>query len=389
MARSINKTTIATLAYTVALLLGGLGAQAAELEADVPVDQDALELVWTFDTGKPFNIAPTLGSGKTFVIPVDDHLRAFDAKTGHLEWSYAPKEGLWDRGLSTHGDQIIVCYKDGAVGALNISDGAEQWKTNLGINCQRPHHVDGDTLFVSTTYVGPDLPADPLTGATLFALDRHTGKVKWKLKTDDFLLQTANSRDGVVYLAGSFLDPEFKKDDGGPAHYYAIDQATGKVKWTYANEDGTPKAVIPTEKYLLFTAYEDFVQALNKDTGELVWKRDSENWTPGISIDDKNVYFGSATTYVYSWAIENGKENWRFNIPGRKFDYLLIRPMVTDDRLYFMSQRGFVYALDKATGKQIFRYATGMKARVGVNMADGYLYMNDSKGKVYGYKILK
>lgn len=388
MARLLNTLSSMIIAFA-ALVLGSHAALAAEPNTNLELDQSALKLAWSYETGKPFNIAPTVGGGKTFVIPVDGYLHAFDAKTGHLDWTYNPEAGLWDRGLSAHDDQLFVCYQDGKIAALNIADGALQWETELGINCQRPHHVDGDTVFVSTTFVGPGLPADPLTGATLFALDRHTGKVKWKLKTNDYLLQTAKSRDGVIYLAGSYFDPEFKKDDGGPARYYAVDQATGKVKWSYANEDGTPKAVIPTEKLLLFVAYEDYIQALDNDTGELVWRRDTGNWTPGMVTDGKDVYFGVATTIVHSWSIDGKNMNWKFNIPGRKFDYLLIRPMIEDDRLYFMSQRGYVYGLNKETGKQIFRYETGMNSRVGLNYSDGYLYMNDSKGRVYGYEILK
>lgn len=291
--------------------------------------------------------------------------------------------------MSVHGDQIFVCHRNGEVAALNTADGAVQWTASLGINCQRPHNVDGDTLFVSTTFVGPGLPADPLTGATLFALNRHTGEIKWELKTGDFLLQTSASMDGVVYLAGSFKDPKIVYEEGGAARYYAIDAETGKVKWSHRNHDGTPKVVIPTEKYLLFVAYEDFIQALDKDTGELVYRRDSNNWTPGMVVDDENVYFGPATTLVHSWSINEKKENWRFNIPGRAFDYLLIKPMLVDNRVYFMSQQGFVYALNKTTGKQFFRYETGMNSRVGLSYGDGHLYMNDSKGRVYGYKIVK
>ncbi|MFC1673611.1 PQQ-binding-like beta-propeller repeat protein [Pseudomonadota bacterium] len=389
MVRSLNTLSTKIIALA-AMMFGANTALAEEPNTNLELDQGALELVWTYETGKPFNIAPTVGGGKTFVIPVNGFLHAFDAKTGHLDWTYNPTDGVWDRGLSAHGDQLFVCHKGGKIAALNIADGAVQWTSDLdGINCQRPHHVDGDVVYVSTTYVGPGLPADPLTGATLFALDRHTGKLIWKLKTGDFLLQTANSRDGVVYLAGSFKDPGFKEDDGGPARYYAIDQKTGKIKWTYADEDGTPKVIIPTDKYLLFVSYQDFIQALDKNTGKLVYKRDSNNWTPGMVVDDKNVYFGSATTIVHSWVIDEKIENWKFNIPGRKFDYLLIKPVLVGDRMYFMSQQGFVYALNKHTGIQHFRYETGMNARVGLSYADGFLYMNDSKGKVYGYKIVK
>lgn len=377
--------------FALSLLLLNAPSEAASRNDDnaSDVEKDSLKLAWTFETGKPFNIAPTLGSGKAFVIPVGGPLYAFNAKTGHLDWSYEPKEGLWDRGLSVDGEQIFVCYKGGKFGALNVSDGAVQWKADIKINCQRPHHISSDTVYVSTTFVGPGLKADPLTGATLFAIDRYTGHIKWEVKTEDFFLQTAKSQDGVVYLAGSYFDVNFTDDDGGPARYYAIDAATGKIKWTHKSLDGTPKVVIPTGDYLLYSAYQDFIHALDKKTGDVIWRRDTNNWIPGFVTDDKDLYFGSATTIVHSWAIKDSTENWRYNIPGRKFDYLLIKPVVAKDRLYFMSQRGFVYGLNKATGKRIFRYGTGMNARVGLNYSDGYLYMNDSKGRVYSYKIMK
>ncbi|MBL4691963.1 MAG: PQQ-binding-like beta-propeller repeat protein [Magnetovibrio sp.] len=384
--------TFSTLMFALMVLMLGPNAQAALNKSDNPgdSDNDSLKLAWTFDTGKPFNIVPTLGSGKIFVTPVHGPLYALNAKTGHLDWTYDPKEGLWDRGLTADGDQIFVCYKGGKFAALNVSDGAVQWKADLGIDCLRPHYVSGDTVYVSTTFVGPGLKGDPLTGAKLFAIDRNNGHVKWDFKTKNFLLQTANSRDGVIYLGGNYFDPDFAEEDGGPARYYALDQATGKMKWVHENIDGTPKVLVPTENLLLFSAYQDFIQALDVHTGKRVWKRDTNNWIPGFVSDGKDLYFGSATTIVHSWPIDDpNKENWRFNIPGRKFDYLLIRPVIEGDRLYFMSQRGFVYALDRKTGKRIFRYGTGMNARVGISFADGYIYMNDSKGRVYGYKVLK
>jgi len=375
-------------AFTV-LLFGTQATLAADPNTKLKLDQDALKLAWTFDTGKPFNIIPTVGSGKVFANAIDGVLNAFDPKTGHVDWTYDPKEGLWDRARTVDGDQVFVCSKGGKFAALNVSDGAVQWKANLGINCHRPPYVDGDMVYVSTTFVGRGLPGDPLTGAKLFAVNRHNGHVKWDLKTEDYLLQTATSRDGTVYLAGNYMNPDQEGTEAGAAHYYAIDQETGTIKWTYASEDGTPKLLVATEQNLLFSAYNDFIQALDKNTGELLWKRDSNNWLPGFSVDEKDIYLSSATTIVHSWPIHGKGENWRFNIPGKKFDYLLTRPMLDGERMYFITQRGYVYALNKNTGKQYFRYSTDMNSRVGLSFADGYLYMNDSKGRVYGYQIMK
>lgn len=91
MARLLN-TLSASIMALAALALGAHTAQAAEPNTNLELDQSALELAWTYETGKPFNIAPTVGAGKTFVIPVDGFLHAFNAKTGHLDWTYNPPE---------------------------------------------------------------------------------------------------------------------------------------------------------------------------------------------------------------------------------------------------------------------------------------------------------
>lgn len=385
MVRLINKIKIATLACTVGLMSVGLMPSSAASAAE----GDALKLAWTYETGKPVNIAPLVAGDRVLTVATDGPLIAFDAATGEVKWKYAPKEGVWDRGFSAYGEQIFVCIGDGKLVALNRADGAQQWTADLGINCQRPAHFDDDAIFVSTTFVGPGLPADPLTGAKLFSINRADGKINWSYTTGDYLLQTATSYGDTVYVAGNYIDPNFTADDGGPARYYALDKATGQHKWTHVSVEGTPKALYATKDILTFVAYQDFVYGLDTATGEVVWKRDSENWTPSLTGYGDMVYFGSATTYVHAWSTKDGSELWRYNIPGRPFDYLLIKPIVDGDKLYFMSQRGFVYAVDRHKGEQIWSYPTGMNSRVGISFGEGHLYMGDKNGRIYGFKIMK
>ena len=380
MARLVKTIKMMVLAYAVGLMSMNV-ASAAE--------GDALKLTWTYETGKPINIAPLVAGDLVLTVPEGGPLIAFDAATGEVKWKFAPKEGVWNRGFSSHGEQVFVCIEGGKLVALNRADGKRQWTVELGINCQRPAHFSGDAIYVSTTFVGPGLPADPLTGAKFFSINRADGRINWSFTTDDYLLQTATSYGDTVYVAGNYIDRNFSADEGGPAHYYALDRDTGALKWTHVSEEGTPKALYATKDRLVFIAYQDFVYGLDAATGEKVWKRDSENWVPSLIGNDDIVYFGSATTYVYAWSTKDGKELWRYNIPGVAFDYLLIKPMLDGDRLYFMSQRGFVYALDRHKGEQLWSFATGMNSRVGLSHGNDFLYMGDKNGRVYGFKILK
>lgn len=68
-------------------------------------------------------------------------------------------------------------------------------------------------------------------------------------------------------------------------------------------------------------------------------------------------------------AAENGNL-YSFNLKKKQFNWLYhteagiaSTPAVVDGRIYFLSRDGFFYALEQATGKRLWRFATGGEAR--------------------------
>lgn len=350
---------------------------------------DALKLTWTAKTGKPINLAPVVIGQRVLVIPHDGPLLAFDKTSGAKKWTYDPPEQIWHRSLGTDGERAFVCHRNGDIVGLSAVDGEFLWKQSLGINCQRPPHISGGVLYVATTFVGAGLPGDILTGAKLFALNPKDGAIIWQFKSENYLLQTPYRHGDTVYVAGSYIDPKIVVDEGGPARFYALDSATGKPKWKTQTEDGFTKALYATDDVLVFVGYQDFLSGLDTKTGHLIWRRDTGNWVPSLAGRGDTVYYGSANTKVHAWNVNDGKSVWQFNIPGESFNYLLIKPVFTDKRTYFMSQRGDVFALNLKTGKELWSYATNMTVRNGVALGDNTLYMGDVEGKVYAYKIMR
>ncbi len=350
---------------------------------------DAIKLAWRVDTGKPINLPPVAIGNRVLVVPQDLPLRAYDKSNGDLKWTYEPAEGVWGRSLGTDGTRAFVCLRGGGLAALDGADGALLWKIKLGIDCQRPPLVSSGSLYVSTTFVGQGLPSDTFSGAKLFSIDPADGKINWAFTSENYLLQTASEKAGTVYTGGSYLDPTMDVDEGGPVRFYALDSLTGKQKWVYQSDDGLPKALYATEDRLIFIGYQDFLSGLDAASGKLLWRRDTGNWVPSLIGQGDVVYYGSANTRVHAWETGSGKSIWEFNIPGGSFNYLLIKPVIAADKMFFMSQKGTVFALDLASGKQLWSQPTGMDARVGPNVSGDSLLMGDSKGTVYAYTMLK
>ena len=342
------------------------------------VASEHLYKVWQQDIGGPLNLAPIVAHDLVYVVPEKGHLQVYDLHTGDLRWQFNPRVKIWERGLSMHGQQLLVCLQGGDIASLDALSGEQQWQVNLdGINCQRPAYDADGTLFVSTTFVGPGLPSKSLTGAKLFAIDAATGDIQWRHESKGYLLQTATSAGNTVYVGGSYIDPEFQEEEGGPAVYAALDMATGKLKWTHNSVYGLPKSLYANVDRLAYVAYEDFVVGLDNQTGEQIWEKDTENWVPAMIGNGRQLYFGSANTFVHAWDIKDGHVLWRYNVPGRSFEYLLVRPYLHRGVLHFMTQQGNVFAITASKGEYLWSAASGLISRIDPTFAKGYLVVGD------------
>lgn len=316
---------------------------------------------------------------------------AFDTGSGAKLWEYDPGKTVWHRSLGSDNTRAYICSKGGKIAALDITNGKQLWQKDLGIDCQRQPHISGGSIYVSTTFVGPGIKGDTYTGAKLYSINPETGTVNWSFKTDNYLLQTPYLFGDTVYVGGSYLDPKIDVDEGGPIRFYALDINTGQARWVYKSEDGLPKALYATKDRMVYVGYQDFIVGIDTASGKKMWRRDTGNWVPSLAGLGDVVYYGSANTKVHAWDTMTGKSHWEFNIPGGSFNYMMGKPLFNGDRMYFMSQKGTVFALNLDNGKEIWSEATGMNSRTGlsVNKNGKTLYMGDSKGRVYAYDILK
>jgi outer membrane protein assembly factor BamB len=133
--------------------------------------------------------------------------------------------------------------------------------------------------------------------------------------------------------------------------------------------------------------YQDFINALESENGKPLWRRDTGNWTPSLIGNQGIIYYGSATTFVYAVASNDGHQLWKFNIGGGSFDYQLGEPVISDERLYFLTQKGDIYALELQTGEMIWMESTQVDARTGVSVNGSMLATGGIDGSVRVYRL--
>jgi hypothetical protein len=185
----------------------------------------------------------------------------------HIGKEYAPFQILWGHGSSPvlYQDTLLLLCEHPAGAyllALDKATGKERWKTDRGKESRSystPFLIagaKGDELIVNTT-------------PRLEAVDPHNGKVLWYVsEVNRVPVPTPVYHDGVVYASrGNFGSPYMAVKTGGEG-----DVTATHVKWEV--KTGAPYvSSLLYYRGLIYMATENgIVSCIDSATGETVWK---------------------------------------------------------------------------------------------------------------------
>lgn len=193
------------------------------------------------------------------------------------------------------------------------------------------------------------------------------------------------------------LDPPtmFRADAGHSARYNtsAIKTLQG-TKWK-VELDGNIFSSPAIAGDVAYLGSSQRFYALNAETGELIWSIPVDGAAHSSpAVYDGVVYFGDFSGKFYALNTQDGSEKWSFFAEGeRKFgakgihgmeprdqyieddwDFFNSSPTIHNDKIYFGSGNGNVYALDLESGKQVWTYQTGEVSHTSPAVAYGNVY---------------
>jgi len=189
-------------------------------------------------------------------------------------------------------------------------------------------------------------------GLAAGAAPREFHRVKWTFPTGGRVVSSAVWHDGAVL---------FGSDDG---NVYAVDAASGRQRWKA--HTGGPVASTPAVwgDRVFAVSYDGRLYALDARSGEVLWK------------------FASEGERRFEARGLHGLQPRNQTFPDL-YDVYLSSPLVVDGKVVFGSGDGHVYAVDAASGKLAWKFATGDVVHASPAYADGLVVIGSWDGRLY------
>jgi quinohemoprotein ethanol dehydrogenase len=311
-----------------------------------------LGLAWfaDLDTNRGQEATPLVIDGVMYVSTAWSMVKAYDAATGKLLWSYDPEV---PRELGVEGCCDVV------------NRGVAAWNGKI--------------------YIGT-------FDARLVALDAGTGKPVWSVKTGDQKHLTITQAPRVI--KGRVVIGMSGGEYGIRGYISAYDAETGKLDWRFYTVPGDPSK--PFENKAMAKAAKTWSGEWWKlGGGGVVW--DAISYDPELNL----VYFGvgNGLEWARSYRSANKGDNlflssivalnadtgayvWHFQVnPGEEWDYdavgqLTLADLTIDGKprkvIMQANKNGFFYVLDRKTGQFIHakqyvpqNWASGLDSKTG------------------------
>jgi outer membrane protein assembly factor BamB len=140
--------------------------------------------------------------------------------------------------------------------------------------------------------------------------------------------------------------------------------------------------IVHRDGKLYFSCCDGNFYCLESDNGNEIWRYSTNHVMPAFSMDEDTIYASGFDHKLYALTL-NGKLKWTFATNGK----LGNNPEPSGDNIYFGSEDGNLYCLNKHSGKLVWKYATSSPVSALPYAYKGRIYFGNFGGTFYALDL--
>jgi outer membrane protein assembly factor BamB len=281
-----------------------------------------------------------------------------------VKWSFPTGERIVSSPVA-HDGAVIFGSDDGRVYAVDADTGRQRWMHRTDGPVASTPAVAGDRVYV-LSYDG-----------RLHALDARSGELLWKFATEGERRFEARGLHGMqprtqtfadmydVYLSSPLVAEGMVFFGSGDGHVYAVDAASGGLKWKFRTGDVVHASPAYADGMLYVGSWDGRLYALDAHSGRQRWvfqggvdalMHNQQGFQSSPAVVGGVVYSGSRDAHVYALDARTGQEKWRFSTGA---SWVVSSPAVSEGRVHFAtSDTALYHVVDAASGKPLLQEST-------------------------------
>ena len=339
-------------------------ARTRALDAGIPLPLDRqreLRVVEDKGIGSPIAIARN-----TILVEAEHHLRAIDLRNGRERWSFAETGRYISPAIA--GDTVFIrveANNEGQILALDLATGQQRWaftprRLSSSATSFWGGHLTSPVVANGLVFIG--------AGKELYALDAATGAVRWEYSAQDHIASSATVGDGRVYISDA-------------RNLLAIDQQTGALAWKAPATFSIYFSPIVAHQTVFFTNGGNVI-ALSTTDGAKRWEIGFPDVTLFPAAAQGSRLFVKSTSTLYALDLATGKELWRSDHPN-----FVSFPAVAGEQLFAVigtEGQTRLAVIDTVTGQQVWTQPVPLLTTAAPVIAGKTLYVRTTDGRVIG-----
>jgi len=328
-----------------------------------------LELLWEVSLGDQILATAAIVGEYVYVPCLSGELVCLNRKNGEKVWSYKSVEVVEKNSFApgfkssptVAGDSIYLGDEEGVFHAIERKTGKGRWKLATGGEIYSSAAVfEGRVIFGSYDN-------------RLYCLNEKDGSLAWKYETQGYVHCAPAVVDGVTFIAGC------------DEHLRVIDVKTGEQKLEIPLETYLIASPAIMGDHLYVGTYASEVVAVDWKKKNVTWRYSADEsehpFHSSAAVTDRLVVVGGRDKLVHAIDRATGRKAWTFSTRAR----IDSSPVVVGDRVFIGSGDGNLYGLGLADGKELWKFNAGKAISAGPAVGENVMVVGSESrdGKVY------